>query len=138
MSCDVHRIAQGGHGFARLRTGRANGGRVLTGHFRLIVHRIVRIATQRAERRPKSFQTVRPAHYGGDGPAVQRLGQRVSNRIRLEKEKQRKRLENHKTNNVVRVNITLHYHIRVTSDFYQLSVPSGGFGMRSGGDAAEQ
>lgn len=75
VSGDVHRVVQRGHGFARLGASRADGGRVLTGHFGLVVHRVVGVAAQRAQRRAEPFQTVRSAHYGGHGPAVQGLGQ---------------------------------------------------------------
>lgn len=80
---DVYGVVERGHGLARLGTGRADGGRVLTGHLGLVMNRIVGVATQRAQRRTQSFQTVRPAHDGRHGPAVQRFGQRVSYRIGL-------------------------------------------------------
>lgn len=41
-------IVEGGHGLAGLGAGRAHGGRVLTGHLGLVVHRLVGVGAQRA------------------------------------------------------------------------------------------
>jgi len=44
MPSDVHGIVERGHRLARLGTGRADGGSMLTGDLGLIVNRIVGIA----------------------------------------------------------------------------------------------
>lgn len=143
MPRDVHRVVQGGHGFTRLRTGRTNRGRVLASDFGLIVYRIVGVAAHGAQRGTDPFQTVRPAHNGRHGPAVQRLGQRISDGIGLKNgistvifkrlvAGRGRRIKKNRQKWSTR-------HVRVTVGLYQLAAPMAGrLRMRSGGDAPEQ
>jgi len=51
MPSDVDGIIESGHRLARLGTGRADSGRMLTGDLGLIVNRIVGVTAQRAQGR---------------------------------------------------------------------------------------
>jgi len=76
----THSIVKGRHRLgARIAT--ANGGGMLGGSIRLVVHRFIGVRAEGAQRGAQALQAVGPTHNGGHRAAVERLGQAVARHV---------------------------------------------------------